>query len=243
MSTYVLVHGAWHGGWCWKRVRSALWTQGHEVFTPSLTGLADRLHLLSPQVDLETHITDVVNLIISEELEDVVLCGHSYAGCVISGVADRVPERIGALVYLDAFVLEKGQSLHDSVPPEFRDMQLEAARQTGEGWKIPPPTEAIAMVVNAKDRDWVSRRLTAQPLATHHQPLNLTGAIDRIENVTFILADGYSPSLFPPFYEKAKAKGWKTIKMSCGHDVMVDMPEELATVLLAASPRGGTSTH
>ena len=110
MSAFVLVHGAWHGSWCWKRVRRALQARGHEVFTPTLTGVADRLHLLSPQVDLETHITDVTNLIRWEELADVVLCGHSYGGCVISGVADRVSDRIGALVYLDAFVLENAQS-------------------------------------------------------------------------------------------------------------------------------------
>src|SRR6185437_2887529 len=103
MSTYVLVHGAWHGGWCWKRVRKPLQAQGHEVFTPTLTGIGERSHLLSPQVNLETHIEDVVNLIRWEELSNVVLCGHSYGGAVISGVADRIPERIGALIYLDAF--------------------------------------------------------------------------------------------------------------------------------------------
>src|SRR5580704_13879861 len=94
MSTFVLVHGAWHGGWCWKRVRKALQAQGHEVFTPTLTGVAERSHLLSPQVNLETHIDDVANLIQWEELSDVVLCGHSYGGCVISGVADRIPDRM-----------------------------------------------------------------------------------------------------------------------------------------------------
>ncbi len=104
MSPYVLVHGAWHGGWCWQRVRGSLQARGQEVFTPTLTGLADRSHLLSPEVNLETHITDVTNLILWEELSDVVLCGHSYGGAVISGVADRIPDRIGALVYLDAFV-------------------------------------------------------------------------------------------------------------------------------------------
>ena len=109
------------------------------MFTPSLTGLADRHHLLSPQVDLETHIADVVNLIRSEELENVVLCGHSYAGSVIGGVADRVSDRIGALIYLDAFILENGQSLHDTFPPAVRQAQLDAARQSGDGWKIPPP--------------------------------------------------------------------------------------------------------
>src|SRR5947209_17490274 len=111
MASFVLVHGAWHGSWCWKRVRKALQAAGHEVFTPTLTGLGERSHLLSRDVNLETHIQDVVNLIKWEELTDIVLCGHSYGGCVISGVADRIPARIRALVYVDAFVLENGENL------------------------------------------------------------------------------------------------------------------------------------
>ncbi len=114
MSTYVLVHGAWHGSWCWKRVRKALQQQGHEVFTPTLTGLGERSHLLSQQINLETHITDVVNLIKWEELSDVILCGHSYGGAVISGAADRITDKISALVYLDAFVLDNGQTLNEN---------------------------------------------------------------------------------------------------------------------------------
>ena len=233
-STFVLVHGGWHGSWCWKRVRRALQLRGHEVFTPTLTGLGDRIHLLSPQVDLETHITDVTNLIRWEELADVVLCGHSYAGAVISGVADRVSDRIRALVYLEAFVLENGQSIFDVVSAEVRNAHIEAARQVGEGWRVPPiPAEVLN--VNAKDRDWVNRQCTMQSLATLQQPIHLTGAINRIENVTYILANGWAPSPFPPFYEQAKAKGWKTLTISCGHDVMLDQPEQLAKELLMFS--------
>src|SRR6266851_1528742 len=242
MSTHVLVHGAWHGSWCWKRVRMALQALGHDVFTPTLTGVADRVHLLSPKVNLETHITDVVNLIRWEELSDVVLCGHSYGGCVISGVADRIPDRIGALVYLDAFVLENGQSLHDTLPPPMRDAQLEQAQQSGEGWKVPPiPAEAFH--VNAQDLDWMNRQCTMQPLATFQQPLHLTGEIARIKNVTFILATGWAPSPFPPFCEKARTKGWRTVTLQCGHDVMLDLPEELTRELLAGSSRRSTPTH
>ena len=234
MSTFVLVHGAWHGSWCWKRVRRSLQARGHEVFTPTLTGLADRVHLLSPQVGLETHITDVANLILREELADVVLCGHSYGGAVISGVADRVPGRIGALVYLDAFVLEDGQSLFDTQSAELRNEQIKAAREAGEGWKV-PPFSAEAFGVNAKDRGWVNRQCTMQPLATSQEPIHLTGAISRIENVTFILANGWAPTPFTPFYEKAKAKGWKALTTSCGHEVMLDQPEELVEELLTLS--------
>jgi pimeloyl-ACP methyl ester carboxylesterase len=240
MSTYVLVHGAWHGSWCWKRVRKALQAQGHEVFTPTLTGLGERSHLLSPQVNLETHIDDVVNLIRWEELSNVVLCGHSYGGAVVSGVADRVPDQIGALVYLDAFLLDDGRSVHDEVPPKDRNAQLENARVHGEGWKV-PPIPAAGFNVNAKDAAWMDRQCTMQPLAAFQQPLRLSGKMDAVKDVTFVLATGYEGSPFMPFYERAKAKGWKTVSVACGHDVMLDMPEELTTILLNATPRSAAS--
>jgi pimeloyl-ACP methyl ester carboxylesterase len=241
MSTYVLVHGAWHGSWCWKRVRKALQAQGHEVFTPTLTGVAERKHLLSPQINLDTHIDDVVNLIQWEELSDVVLCGHSYGGCVISGVADRIPDRIGALVYLDAFVLENGQSLHDTLPPDVKNKQLEAALRDGEGWKVPPiPAEAFK--VNAQDAAWVNRQCTMQPLATFTQAIKLSGKINAVKNVTFIQAAGWDVSTFQPHRERAKAKGWKTLDMPCGHDVMLDLPQELTQALIDVAPRAAAST-
>ena len=236
MSTFVLVHGAWHGSWCWKRVRKALQALGHEVFTPTLTGSADRSHLLSRQVNLETHITDVVNLIRWEELSDVVLCGHSYGGVVISGVADRIPEQIGALVYLDAFVLEDGQSLHDALPPPMREAQVQRTSESGDGWKV-PPISAEAFHVNLQDRDLLNRLCTVQPLATFQQPLQLTGGSARIGNITFILASGWDPSPFPHFCAKAINRGWNTMSLECGHDVMLDMPEELTRELLAAAGR------
>ena len=235
MSTYVLVHGAWRGSWIWKRVRRLLQARGHEVFTPTLTGVADRSHVSSPSVNLDTHITDVTNLIRWEELSDVILCGHSYGGCVVSGVADRVPDRIGALIYLDAFALENGQCLNDMIPPDVRKERLAQAKEVGEGWKLPPiPAEEFN--VNPRDRDWVNRQGTMQSLACFEQPLCLTGALNRIKNVTYILASGWSPSPFPQFYEKAKAKSWKTVTIGCGHDVMLDRPEELAELLLAIFP-------
>jgi pimeloyl-ACP methyl ester carboxylesterase len=207
------------------------------VFTPTLTGVADRSHLLSPDVKLNTHIDDVVNLIRWEELSDVTLCGHSYGGCVVSGVADRIPDRIGALVYLDAFVLEDGESLHQTLPPAARNAQLEASLREGEAWKVPPiPAEAFQ--VNADDVAWVNRQCTPQPIGTFQQRLKLTGDIARVKNVTFILATGYHASPFPQFYERAKARGWKTLTMDCGHDAMLDSPAELTQTLLDAAARG-----
>jgi pimeloyl-ACP methyl ester carboxylesterase len=234
MATFVLVHGAWRGSWCWKRVRQGLRALGHDVFTPTLTGVGERSHLLSPQVTLDTHIDDIVNLVQWEELTNVVLCGHSYGGCVISGVVDRIPDRIGALVYLDAFVLEDGQSLHDALPAAHRDAQVDLARRVGDGWKVPPiPAEAFNL--NPADRAWVDRQCTMQPLATFQQPIRLSGGPQSPKNITFILATGFSDSPFPPFYHRAKAQGWTTMTIECGHDVMLDRPEELTRALASVA--------
>jgi len=232
MTTFVLVHGAWRGSWLWKRVRPLLQAEGHEVFAPTLTGLADRSHLLAPEINLETHIDDVANLFEWEDLSNVVLCGHSYAGSIITGVADRIPERIAALVYLDAFVLEDGQCIHDTLPEEHREFQLQGAA-AGDGWRIPPiPAEVFN--VNADDRDWVDQQCTPQPVATFQQPIRLSGKGEAVENVTYILTTEQPGSPFPPFFEKAKARGWKTLTIATGHDASIDDPEGVTKILLDA---------
>ena len=232
MATYVLVHGAWHGSWCWKRVRKALQDAGHDVFTPTLTGVGERAHLGSPSINLSTHIADIVNLIRWEELSDVILCGHSYGGCVISGVADRVPERIRALVYLDAFVLENGESLADLLAPEQAQNMRQQAQTAGDGWKVAPiPAEAFQ--VNARDAAWVNAQCTPHPMATFEERIKLTGGISRIGDITHVLATGFTEgSPFPKCHERAKAKGWKTATIACGHDAMLDQPRELTQLLL-----------
>jgi pimeloyl-ACP methyl ester carboxylesterase len=235
MATFVLVHGAWRGGWVWKRVRKELARRGeHEVFTPTLTGCGDRSHLLAPSNDLETHIADVANLIRWEELDDVVLCGHSYAGCVVTGVADRLPERVRSLIYLDAFVPEDGQSLHDTLPPEQRAAQVDGARLHGEGWRVAPiPAEFFNAA--SEDRAWVNAQGTDQSLATFAQRLELLGGIRKIRDVRYVLATDFPASPFPQFYEKAQARSWRTYTVACGHDVMLARPKEIADILLDAA--------
>lgn len=226
MSTFVLVHGAWHGSWCWKRVRRELQRRGHEVFTPTLTGLADRSHLLTPHVTLETHILDVANLIEWEELDQVVLCGHSYAGAVVAGVADRLPQRIRSLVYLDAFIPKNGQGLSDSIPAE----------RVEQGWRVRPIT-AERFCVNPADRGWVDRQCTPQSIECWLQPSKLDGEHARIATILYVLARGWGGE-HPPFdahYREALANGWKTIEVQCGHDVMLDEPTQLADILEGAS--------
>ncbi len=226
MATFVLVHGAWHGSWCWQRVRGALQKIGHEVFTPTLTGVGERSHLLAQNVDLRTHTLDVLNLIQWEELNDIVLCGHSYGGMVVAGVADRIPQRIRSLVFLDAFVPDHGQSLLDFAP--LTDGQLI------DGWKC-LPISAESFGANAADRAWVDRQCTVQPLACFSQAAEMTGGLGRINRVAYAYASGWAggQSPFRPFYEKAVARGWATSEIDCGHDVMLDRPDAVTALLLA----------
>jgi pimeloyl-ACP methyl ester carboxylesterase len=226
MTTFVLVHGAWHGSWCWKRVRALLQHQGHEVFTPTLTGIGERAHLLAPGIDLRTHTLDVLNLIQWEELDDIVLCGHSYGGMVVTGVADKIPQRIRTLLYLDAFVPENGESLVDFAPV--------TAAQLVEDWKC-IPISAETFGVNAADRAWVDRQCTLQSVACFRQPAELTGGLSQLQRIGYIYASAWagSQSPFHPFYQKARSRGWFTHEVECGHDVMLDRPEVLAALLAA----------
>jgi pimeloyl-ACP methyl ester carboxylesterase len=235
MSSFVLVPGAWRGSWLWKRVRPLLQSEGHAVFTPTLTGLADRSHLLAPDIVLDTHIEDVVNLFRWEELNEVILCGHSYAGSVISGVADRIPHRIAALVYLDAFVLFDGESIYDTLPAAHREAQLAAADEHGEGWRVPPiPAEVFN--INARDRDWVDAQCTPQPICTFQQPIELSGQGESIRHVTYILTTDLPDSPFALFYERARVRGWKTRTIATGHDASLDDPAGVSKMLLDAIP-------
>jgi pimeloyl-ACP methyl ester carboxylesterase len=218
-TNFVLVHGAWHGGWCWRRVADLLTARGHRVFTPTLTGLADRSHLLNDDVNLTTHITDVVNLIAWEDLDGVVLCGHSYGGMVVTGVADKMADRIESLVYLDAFVPENGQAMRDIV-----------TRPLGDVPRIPPIPAAV-FKVNAADAAYVDAKCTPHPAGTMSEKLVLTGAYKTIPKHSFIWASDYAGAS-TRFYEQYKSDpAWTVHAVACGHDVMLDKPEELAALL------------
>ncbi len=231
MTTFVLVHGAWHGGWCWVRVADRLRAAGHTVFTPTLSGLADRAHLLSQTVSLMTHIKDVVGLLSWEELNDVVLVGHSYGGMVITGAADRVADRIKTLIYLDAFYPKHGQSAMELRNPEQVAATLEAARTRGAGWRI-PPTTAATFLVNEADRAWVDGKCSDLPLACFTERLHLSGAVDGITDRVYIRASGYPSPNFDAALAECRAAGLACHEIPVGHDVMVDAPEELTRVLL-----------
>jgi pimeloyl-ACP methyl ester carboxylesterase len=232
MATFVLVHGAWHGAWCWRRVARALRDNRHEVFTPTLTGVAERSHLLSPTIDVDTHILDVVNEMKWQELSNVVLVGHSYGGMVISGVAEKMEKAIASLVMLDAFMPENGQGVLDIYPPPMRE-SVQAALRSGA--TTMPPRSAALFKVNEKDSPWVDAQCTPQPIQTFVQKLTLTGARDRIAKKTYIRAAAYPNPYFDAGLASARAKDWRTYELPCGHDVMLDMPERLAEILQEAA--------
>jgi pimeloyl-ACP methyl ester carboxylesterase len=231
---FVLVHGGWHGGWCWRRVSDLLERKGHKVFTPTLTGLGERSHLLSKDVNLDTHIADIVNVFKWEDLRNACLVVHSYGGWPGSGALEQIGDRVSSIVWLDAFKPENGQRGVDFAAEAFRKALLEAIAKGEAGLPAPP---ASAFFVNEKDRAWVDSKLTPQPTFTSVQPIKLSGARERVAKKTYIRA----PSFPQPFFDKALAeckadRSWRTFEATgTGHDVMVDTPDWLADVLLQVS--------
>ena len=229
---FVLVHGGWHGGWCYGRTTRALWARGFEAHAPTLTGLGDRAHLLNRAIDLDCHIEDVVRFIEAEDLRRVVLCGPSYGGVVISGVAERVRERLAGLSFIDALVPEDGQSLIDALPEGRGQRFRDSAARAGFGWLI-PPVPAAYFNVNEPDRDWVDRLCVPHPLRCFEQPVRLAGARESLPR-QYILAADFGNGGFGPVAERLRTTpGWRVDALPGGHDLMVDNPQGLAEALLA----------
>ncbi|MCB5169247.1 alpha/beta fold hydrolase [Streptomyces bambusae] len=224
MTTYVLVPGAWHGAWTFEPMARALRRAGHEAYPLTLTGIGARKHLLTASVNLDTHIDDVLGLLADEDLTDVVLVGHSYGGMVITGAADRAPDRVAGLVYVDALVPENGDSCWSLVDRHQREWYLEGTAAGGYASEPLP---------------FFDPRATAHPLASLMQAVRLQGppAASR----TFVYAEGWGEvSPFGPVYERLSADpSWVAHALDSGHDVMRDRPEELLEILLEAGARAG----
>jgi pimeloyl-ACP methyl ester carboxylesterase len=242
MAAYVLIHGAWHGGWCWARVAPLLRAAGHEVYTPTLTGLGERAHLLSPSVGLETHVEDVLGVLHYEDLRNVVLVGHSYGGMVITGVAEQAADRLAHLVYLDAFIPGDGQSLFDLMPADRVAAYRGLAASAGEGWRIPaPPVERYGVTAEA-DLQWAGPRVGPHPLLTMEQPVRCSTGAGAALPKTYIYCAEFAA--FAPFAEQAQADpAWRYHELPTGHDAMVTMPRQLADLLCEITapvvPAGG----
>ena len=237
MGVFVLVHGGWHGGWCWRKVVPLLRATGHEVYTPTLTGLGERAHLASPDVGLETHIQDIVGLLEYEDLHNVVLVGHSLAGGVVSGAADRAAHRIDHLVYLDASVLRDGECDLDAVRPEERAWLEKKARAEG-GWLVAPPRMKHPFgVTDEVDATWVNSRLTPHPLRAFTDRLHLersasSGPLPGARTYIFC-AEGTETLEPSPSVERARTEpGWQFLELDTAHDAMITDPQVLSGLLL-----------
>jgi pimeloyl-ACP methyl ester carboxylesterase len=231
--TFVLVPGAWHGGWCYSRTARLLRDRGHVVFTPTLSGLAERSNEFSGNINLSTHVDDILNLFRFEDLDKVVLCGHSYGGMVITAVGAQIPAKINAIAYLDAFLPSDNESVFDIAGLDDLKKSIGQAGLLG-GIGIPPFTAAY-MNVNEKDRAWVDRMCTKQPLPTFVEKIGPVSAIESIPRKHFIMVQ---PGGFQWAYDKTMNRpGWtrETVK-NCGHDVMIDNPEFLANRLESLLP-------
>jgi pimeloyl-ACP methyl ester carboxylesterase len=234
VSTYVLVHGAWHGGWCWRRVRRALEADGSAVYTPTLTGLGDRAHLLSREVGLETHIADVLAVLETEDLADVVLVGHSYAGMVVTAVADRAAARIARLVYLDAVVPRDGQCLYDTSSPQVKAHFEEQAKAGGEGWLVPPAGAQFLGLKREEDQRWVMPKLRPHPARTFREAVQLRSDSPAVAR-SYINSIGDKAPGQPRSMQAEGIADYR--ELQTGHDAMVTAAQEVAALLRNAAPR------
>ena len=232
--TFVLIHGAWHGGWCWRRVATALRSAGHEVHAPSLTGLGERKHLANRAINLETHIDDVVHLIEMEDLREVVLVGHSYGGMVVTGAADRLAARIARLVYLDAFVPEDGKCLLDYAVPERAARMSQEGERTG--FVTPPPMSLWGLAAQVH-LDFVGPREVRHPYATMSQPIKLRNVAEaRAIPKTYVYCSSPATGSFDQFAAKVRGDpAWRFHELKTGHDAMILMPDEVTRILLQAT--------
>ena len=227
MAAFLLVPGAWLGGWCWRDVTPHLQAGGHTVIAATLTGLGERAHLLRPDIGLGTHVADVIDLL--HHLNDVTLVGHSYGGTVITAVAERVPDRLGRLVYLDAAVPRDGESNNDVIGPERAAALRAAAESDGDGWRVPPAASVGDGLPDAL-RCWVMARLTPHPLRPFGEPVSVRSQAAAAIPRTFIRTSTQSV-LYAEIMERARKAGWSCRDLKGGHYPMFTEPQLLAAAL------------
>lgn len=237
MTTFLVAHGAWTAGWAWKKMRPLLEGRGHVLLTPTYTGLGERSHLAHRDINLETHIADILGILRFEDLKDVTLIGHSYGGMVATGVADRAPERISRVVYVDAYVPRNGQSLFDLQSSEWRERMRAEARAQGEGWRIPPPP--MSPDTSRDDISWAESRRVMQPLMTFEQSLRLTGAMETLPRTYVYCKRARAGDVFRQFLDRARREqGWRAFEIDASHSPNITAPEELADILEQATMPG-----
>jgi pimeloyl-ACP methyl ester carboxylesterase len=230
MATFVLVHGSCHGGWCWKKVIPLLTSHSHRVNTPTLTGLGERSHLVRKDIDLSTHVLDVIQVFEYEDLDDVILVGHSYGGMVIGGVAEKIPNRIKGLVYLDGYIPKDGKTAFDLVPGLEDVYKTRSFSKQGKEWLVQPYDPIVWGVTNTEDIAWMKRHLSPMPWHTHDQPIRINNPEARIIPKSYISCTEYKDFHF--MAQRAKLQlGWDYHELKTGHDAMIIAPNEFVQVL------------
>jgi pimeloyl-ACP methyl ester carboxylesterase len=229
--TFVLLHGAWHGGWCWNRVAEPLRAAGHRVYTPTQTGLGERSHLISKNVTLDVFVQDLVNVFEWEDLNDVILVGHSFGGIASTGAAERIPERIHHLVYLDSLILQSGQSAFDAIPSDVAEARRKTAQEFSGGVSIPVPDPKTFGITDPADVAWLKAKCTPHPLQTYETRLTLKNPIGHGPPVTYVaVKPDYGPTVAVRQYAKTR-KDWNYVEIQAAHDAMVDQPQAVIDII------------
>jgi pimeloyl-ACP methyl ester carboxylesterase len=229
MATFLMVPGAWLGGWCWRSVAADLRAAGHRVIGATLTGLGERAHLMSRKIDLRTHVSDIVGLFHCRDLREVILVGHSYGGTVITASADRVPDRIRRLVYLDASVPRDGESNDDVIGPTMAAQLRASAVSSGDGWRVPPAPYVIERLSDHPLRSWVEARLTPHPLRPFSEPVQLHSRKAAVLPRAFIQTT--QSELYNGLIARAREAGWYCREIGGGHYAMFTEPKVVASAL------------
>jgi len=228
MATFVVAHGAWSAGWAWKKMRPLMRAAGHELWTPTCTGLGERTHLAHAGVDLDTHIRDIVAVLETEDLTDVILIGHSYGGMVATGVADRARARVAKLVYLDAFAPTDGQAVFDLVPPDIAAKMRAGAQASESGYGI--PANPMPSDTSPEDQAWATPRRRPQPLQTFATKLALSAEPSAARYYIYAKRAGIGDT-FGRFYARAKREGWRTYEVDASHNPHITNPQGLLAIL------------
>lgn len=240
--SFVLVHGGFHGGWCWRGVSDLLRARGHTVVCPTQTGCGERSHLLRASISLDTFVEDIANVLLWEDLHDVVLVGHSFGGSSISGVADRMPGRIALLVYLDAVVLENGQTMFDLLESEVVERRLRSAQRHG-GLAIGVPPVSIFGITDPVQARYVRARLTPQPLGSFTSPLELAHPVGNGLPAVYVECTEPAYAGVASSREWVRAHGMKSVELRSGHDAMIMAPRLLADLLVDLAADPGSRSH
>jgi pimeloyl-ACP methyl ester carboxylesterase len=240
MTSFVLVHGGWHGGWCWERVVPLLTAAGHDVVTPTLAGLGDRAAQASPDLSIETHAADIEQAVRHAD-GPVVLVTHSYSGAPAEVAAPRLADRLTRIVHIDSFALDDGEAIFDTFPPPVRDAILAQVAATGDGWKVDPLPPPLMGLVAAEDIAYVMPRLTPQPLRTMQEPVRIASGAENIPRTYLECMIGAETKPFGFFADRARARGWDSRSLNTGHEVMITDAEILARLLVELPIPSGVS--